>query len=170
MTAHVEPHPKARASGLLVQDVAGETVVYDLDSQKAHCLNAATAAVWRACDGSRSVADLAALIPGADDRLPGDVVWAALLQLRSAGLLDAVPAPPPEIAGLSRRALLRRIGITGAAAAVAYPLITTITAPPAAAVGSPASCLNKNDPCIIANDQCCAGLICGNVGGNIKCH
>ena len=47
----------ARQNGLVVQEMPGEVLVYDLDSNKAHCLNESAATVWRSCDGNNSVAD-----------------------------------------------------------------------------------------------------------------
>ena len=37
--------PKARTDGLLVEEMDGETLVYDLDTHGAHCLNPAAALV-----------------------------------------------------------------------------------------------------------------------------
>jgi hypothetical protein len=54
--------PTARTSGLVVQDVPNEVLVYDLESNKAHCLNQTAAMVWRACDGKTSVPEIARLV------------------------------------------------------------------------------------------------------------
>ena len=39
--------PVRRAEGLIVQEVAEETVVYDQKGHRAHCLNKTAALVWR---------------------------------------------------------------------------------------------------------------------------
>jgi len=40
--------PRKRRDGLVVQELPEETLVYDLERHKAHCLEAASAAVWEA--------------------------------------------------------------------------------------------------------------------------
>ena len=51
-------NPMARQNGLVVQEMPDEVLVYDLDSNKAHCLNQSAAFVWRSCDGDKSVMDI----------------------------------------------------------------------------------------------------------------
>ena len=52
-------YPIARKNGLVVQEVPDEVLVYDLDTNKAHCLNKTAAAVWQSCDGKTSVPEIA---------------------------------------------------------------------------------------------------------------
>lgn len=48
-----DPHnPMARQSGLVVQEMPDEVLVYDMDTNKAHCLNQSAAFIWKSCDGS----------------------------------------------------------------------------------------------------------------------
>ena len=50
----------ARANGgLSVNDVGGEILVYDRDTDTAHCLSETAALVWRACDGKLTIQELA---------------------------------------------------------------------------------------------------------------
>ena len=51
-------NPKARQHGLVIQEMPDEVLVYDLDTNKAHCLNRSAALVWRSCDGNNTVADI----------------------------------------------------------------------------------------------------------------
>jgi hypothetical protein len=51
--------PKARKSGLVVEKLADEMLVYDLDTHQAHCLNRAAALVWENCNGRRTVGEIA---------------------------------------------------------------------------------------------------------------
>ena len=115
---------QARTDKLLTHEVGEELVVYDRTNDRAHRLNATAARVWRSLDGSRTVADLAALI-GTDQK----VVDLALGQLSAAKLLvgEAVPVS-------RRRALGRVAGL--AAAGLALPVVATITAPAANATFS----------------------------------
>jgi hypothetical protein len=50
--------PCARTEGLVVQTLADEVLVYDLERHKAHCLNHAAALIWKHCDGRTSVAEM----------------------------------------------------------------------------------------------------------------
>src|SRR5688500_2189312 len=64
--------PIARRENLLVEEIGGEVVVYDRESDRAHSLNQTAALVWRHADGERSVAELAALV-GSEFGAPADV-------------------------------------------------------------------------------------------------
>ncbi len=78
--------PLAQTTGLTVHDLPDEVLVFDPKTQKSHCLNRTATAVWRLCDGTRDVTDLAA---AAADRLgqplTRDVVELALGQLHRRG-------------------------------------------------------------------------------------
>lgn len=52
--------PKARQSQLIVKDLPDEVLVYDLDRDKAHCLNHTAGMVWKNCDGKSNVTEIAA--------------------------------------------------------------------------------------------------------------
>ena len=51
-------NPMARQNGIVVQEMPDEVLVYDLDSNKAHCLNQSAALVWKSCDGTNTVGDI----------------------------------------------------------------------------------------------------------------
>jgi len=55
--------PLARQDRLVVQELSEEVLVYDLDRHRAHCLNRTAALIWRHCDGSTSVAEMARRLP-----------------------------------------------------------------------------------------------------------
>ena len=59
--------PRARTDGLVINELTDEVLVYDLKRDKAHCLNAAAASVWKQCDGRTTVAEIARRLsePGA---------------------------------------------------------------------------------------------------------
>ncbi len=50
--------PVARKEGLVIQEMPDEVLVYDLDTNKAHCLNQTAAFVCKSCNGRNSVADI----------------------------------------------------------------------------------------------------------------
>src|SRR4051812_49356910 len=51
--------PLGRSEDLIVQEVEDEVLVYDELSNRAHCLSADAARVWRACDGVKSEQEIA---------------------------------------------------------------------------------------------------------------
>lgn len=142
-------NPIARKDRLVVQEMPDEVLVYDLDSNKAHCLNQTAAFVWKNCDGSNTVADIVKeLEKSSGDRVTDDLVWLAIDQLSERNLLEK--EVPTKFAGQSRRAVLKKIGL---ASVVALPLIASLTAPSAAMAvacsGVVTSCLGCPDgtPC-----------------------
>src|SRR5271169_2417452 len=141
------PLPKAKTAHLIVREIDDETLIYDLTRHAATCLNEFAAKVWRRCDGTTSVADIADSL-GEDER----AVWLALHQLTKAQLLtEAIAFPPGMSATKTRREIGGRLGL-GAAAVVA-----SIVAPmPAQA----ASCGTFGQPCTggPGHGTCCAGL------------
>lgn len=124
--------PTARTHQLVTNEVGGEVMVYDLARHHLHRLNDVSATVWRLCDGRRTVHELAR-----ESGLPMETVRAAVGQLASAELLDGASAAGSTIPGQSRRSFLRKAAVAGAA----VPLITSITAPSAAANHSQGQCI-----------------------------
>ena len=149
MSPHPLPH--ARTTDLNVQSVGPETLVYDRRTDKAYVLNPTAAAVWHACNGKRSVRDLAEHL-SQDSPTSEKAVWYALGQLHDL-LEDPVPLPP-EMARLSRRKFLKMTGAV--AAGVTIPLVVTLVAPaPAhAQSGSFMPCRCGTDPCAYLVNQC----------------
>ena len=147
--------PQARAEGLVVQELADELLVYDLETHESHCLNRTAALVWRRCDGQTDVREITRRV-ATELASPVDeqVTWYALKQLERRSLLRA---PLPQLsaqARISRRALIRRVGLT----LVLIPAITSITAPTAyAAVSCTGACPNGNEcapNCVCVNGNC----------------
>ena len=128
------PLPRAREDGLVVKVLSDEVLVYDLEQHQAHCLNRAAALVWKHCDGRTTVSEVAAIL-GIELKREADeeVVRLALDGLRKANLLCAAANLQTGSARqLSRRALIRRLGV----AAALLPLVTSIVVPEAAAAQS----------------------------------
>ena len=146
--------PMARTEGLVVEQLDGEVLIYDLERHRAHCLNEASALVWRACDGTRPVPELAALI---EESVPGwdeDTTNYALAQLEKRHLLtDQLPAHHGERT-LTRRDVFRKAALTGLAIGVGIPVVKSIVAPTPAQA---ASCLPTGSGCG-SSAQCCSGL------------
>lgn len=116
--------PRARSTGLKVEDIDGEIVIYDLERNRAHSLNAGAAAVWRRCDGRTSIDEISRGVSEALSQPPNlEVVWHALRQLDRAGLLE--PDPEEESAATARRKALQQVGW----AAIAIPFVASIAIP-----------------------------------------
>ena len=149
--------PLARKDGLVINELPEEIVVYDRESHKAHCLNRTAALVWKRCDGRNTPSRIARLV-AQDLQTPvsEELVWYALEQLAKDQLLTEKFAPRAAAvlaARLSRRELVRRLGL---AAVVALPLITTIVAPtPVEAAAS--NCVDCNGVLCCQPATCTAG-------------
>ncbi|HET7291972.1 MAG TPA: PqqD family protein [Vicinamibacteria bacterium] len=169
--------PRARKDGLIVERLGGETLVYDLERHRAHCLNPTAAVVWDSCDGRSTEAQIARRVADALD-LPDDaaLVELALARLDRARLLDRGSGPPrSKAASLSRREAVRRLGL----AAAAVPVVAGIVAPTAAQAATCLIDIDTGRPC--AASQCgreCGGpSVCGTGaffckqigGGNYRC-
>jgi hypothetical protein len=119
--------PAVRRTGLVVRELPGEVIVYDLDRHRAHCLNRTAATVFRGADGTRSLEDIGVLLGAGLARAERQAaVRMALDQLAAAQLLEAGPAPAEPAAEPSRRSLLRRAGI---GAALLLPAVASVVAP-----------------------------------------
>jgi len=145
--------PRGRTDGLVVRDLPGEIVVYDLGSHRAHCLNRTAAFVFRHADGRRTVADLAvALAEDAGAAADERVVHLTLDRLAEAGLLASGPVQEPpgglSPAEASRREAIRRVGL---GAAVLLPIVTSLLVPTPAEA---ATCI-RGDSCPGNNQQFC---------------
>lgn len=159
-TTAEQTKPQARSEGLVIQELSDEVLVYDLERDKAHCLNQTAAIVWKNCDGKTNISDLAQIL-SKESGLPADedVVWMALDQLGKASLLPNTIKQNERKKPITRREVMRRIGI---GAVVAIPLVTSIIAPIAVQA---ATCLPNGQPCT-TGAECCIG-ICG--GSPLTC-
>jgi|SRR5579872_2263061 len=145
--------PKAKSNNLLTEEVADELLVFDVSNNRAHCLNASAAAIWRHCDGTRSVESLASnLFPKLPPSDSARLVAVGIERLRRRRLLEDWPAQ--ATVDLSKRQMLKKVAIVAAAAGVAAPLISTVLAPTSAYAFS---CMPSGMPCS-ASAQCCSGL------------
>lgn len=125
--------PLARAEGLIVEDLGEEVLVYDLESDRVHCLTPTAARVWRACDGQTVASGLAATLD-----LSSDTVQQAIFELDGFGLLSSA-SDDAGAEGVSRR----EFGVRAAKVAVAtasVPLIVSVAAPMAAHAQTPSFC------------------------------
>lgn len=141
--------PLARRDGLVVKTVDDELLVYDLERHRAHSLNALAAAIWRACDGRRPAAEVAAAVrTETDSRVTDAAVEYGLASLGRARLLAGGERPR---SGPTRRQVLGGLGTA------AIPLVLSIVAPTAAHAQS---CAGVGDPCINGSSCCNGAGVC----------
>ncbi len=156
-----DARPRGRRAGLLVRSLGDETVIYDLRTHQAHCLDARASRVWRLCDGHTSLPQIMAdLGTERDPELAAWTVEVTLDQLRRARLLE-----PDQTRGLrpSRRVAAKRIAALGAAALL--PVVISAVAPtPAEAASCVTDCTGQplTTPCkcpgdLPPPDPCCNG-------------
>jgi hypothetical protein len=152
--------PEARDDRVVVEELDGEILIYDLERDEAHCLGETAAHMWKHCDGRTSVASLTKLLPHhVDDGAREGLVWEAIDQLSKRNLLEKRVAMPEGGRGRSRRDFIVRVGGAGAAAAVGASLIRSIVvAPPAAHASHLGSCASCNTAA--GSHPCTPGLVC----------
>ena len=144
--------PRSRTDNLVIRELDDETLVYDTERDEAHCLNQTAALVWEQCDGKTTAAQAArSLQSKLDAPVDTDLVWLAVKQLQRFHLVESNGKSP----SVSRRDLVLKY----APAALALPVIMSITAPTAAIT---ASCQGNLQPCGGQFPPCCAnqGLVC----------
>lgn len=150
----------ARRDGLVISELPDEVLVYDLNQNKAHCLNQTAAQVWNLCDGQTTVTEIARMLAQeANKPVDEEVVWLALKQLGKANLLQERMSMPGAGVNFSRRLAMRRLGL---AAAIVLPLVTSIVAPMAVSAAScPAQCRDSSS--LFGSAANCGG--CSGVTG-----
>ncbi len=163
--------PRARKDGLVIKDLHGETLVYDLERDEAHCLNQTAALVWKRCDGKTTVAKMADLLEqqlGTSGDV--DIVWLAIKQLQRFDLIEDdgnVSAAAPSV---SRRNLVLKY----APAALVLPVIMSISAPTAASAATNPACATPPFPqgCPCSSDTDCDSGNCnaGTCGPMLKAN
>lgn len=145
--------PKARTREIVVQEMDSETLVYDLKTNKALCLNQVSAIIWKNCNGTNSISDI---IDNASIEMKTiiseELVEFAIDQLRKENLLENADEIELNISNLSRREAIRKIGLSSA---ILLPMITFVIAPAASqaqsvclANGTVRTCSNVAPGCV----------------------
>ena len=162
----------ARQTDIVVDGVGSELLIFDRQTDTAHCLAEAAALVWRSCEGGATLSELAEMLVA--HNLAGSphdaatLAEAALSELAEKGLLETSFAPE----GMPRRQALRRIAGVGAAA-VGAPLIVSAGLPTSAFAAVSTPCITNGDHCLASGgpSNCCADLYCDySSGGQLTCH
>lgn len=157
--------PKARSERLVIERLPDETLVYDLDRDRAHCLNRTATLVWDSCNGRTTVSQLVVKLRREVGKTANeDMVWLALNHLDRARLLETRLASRDR-SSIARREVLRKMG---KAAIVSLPVVLSIIAPTAAQAGS---CVPTTDCKLRVSGQCCCNnKKCRFSGGKYQCN
>jgi hypothetical protein len=139
----------ARKADLVTRELPEETLVYDLRTNKAYCLNETASLVWKKCNGENEPADIARLMVNESHAsVPEDLVWLAIEELRKNNLLETPHYRPRVADGISRRQIIRRIGFT---TAIALPVVSALLIPPPVSAAS-CACVTPGD--CLAQSSC----------------
>ena len=165
--------PKSRQAEIVVQEFEKEILIYDLSINKAYCLNETSTLVYQLCSGKNTVADISNLISKKlNQPVTVDLVWLALDSFKKDNLLEQSELFEIDFNNLSRREVIRKIGLGSMAM---LPLISSIVAPSSAqaqsggltnqplfaACSASAQCTSGN--CV--NSRCCVpSSVLGQVG------
>lgn len=158
MKSNPQTKPRARKQGLVVQALPDETLVYDLDRDRAHCLNQTASLVWRRCDGRTTTKEIARyLSQSVKQPVTEQIVWLALDQLDRNHLLSEESFISKTVAGMNRREVVRALGLT---AAIAIPAVVSIVAPLPAQAAT--GCVSTGGSCAANPNICCSGCVCNS--------
>jgi hypothetical protein len=157
-----KPHraclPLAQKQDKLIREMPQELLIYDLKTDKAHCLNQTSATIWNLCDGRSSPAEIAKKMARQTGQIiTEEFVWLGLEQLQRNHLLAEGSEVAPAF-HVSRRQAVRSIGL---GIAIALPLVISITAPTPAQA---ATCFARCHTCSTAA-ECCSGICASSVSG-----
>lgn len=161
--------PTARKNDLVIQETDGEVLVYDLNTNKASCLNETAAFIWQNCDGSNSIADIAvALGRRSNDEVNDELIWMAINELSKNKLLEEKVSSDHVFEGMSRREVIRKVGL---GTMIALPLVATLVAPLAVHANSACitggTCLCNAPSGGMQGQICTASVPCSDV--NCRC-
>jgi Coenzyme PQQ synthesis protein D (PqqD) len=146
--------PKSRQADIAVQELENEVLIYDFRTDKAFCLNKTSALIWQACDGTKSVSEISREIGEKVNTPVGEnLVWLAIDQLIEDDLMDDSQPVVSKFQGLSRREVIKKVGLTSM---VALPVISSLVAPTAAMGASTCGV-----PCTCTNNTVNMGEVCG---------
>ena len=142
-----------RQKKLIARWIGDELVLYEEETSTAHCLNRIAGEMWMACERQSSAVEVAELLRPKWPDIEEKVAWASLSQMAAVGLLEETT--DQESISMSRRELIRKLGIT--TAAVLPIVVTSLLIPPPAAA---ASCGALLQACGDTKPPCCSGLHC----------
>lgn len=147
--------PIARKKNIVVQNANNEVLVYDLNINRVFCLNETTALVWEHCDGNQTIEEISlALGKELDFPIRENFVWLILDKLKKVNLLENGDQLKPSFVTMSRREIIKKVGLSSM---IALPTIVELVAPTASQAASgrrpSGSLCSTNSQC---TSNCCA--------------
>jgi hypothetical protein len=143
--------PLVRTKDIIVQNAGNELLVYDVTTHKIFKLNETSMIVFNNCNGQTTFNDLKR-----KHKFTDDLIYLTLDQLKDENLIEDYQV---KFAGVSRREVIRKVGL---ATMIALPVIIGMTAPTAIQAAScggsnPAGtvvCLNGQLNCATVAPTC----------------
>ncbi len=124
---------RLESEDLIFEELRDELMIYDSRRNQAFCLNPTATFVWKHSDGNTTVAEMASSLgKKLDAAVDEQVIWFALDQFSKDGLLAPSTTLPGSVAGVTRRTLLRKMGV----GAIALPAVTSLLVSPVKAHAS----------------------------------
>ncbi len=148
--------PFLRTENLVVKELPNEVLIYDLENNKAFCLNETARFIMDECNGTSSIDEaLESLNRKMKSKIDEDMIWMVIDQFKKSNFLQRDYVIPVQTSRLSRRKILQ----TAAALGIALPIVTSLIAPISAhaqsnCVGDQGVCSDQGDP------VCCPGTDC----------
>ncbi|MEZ5345978.1 MAG: PqqD family peptide modification chaperone [Pyrinomonadaceae bacterium] len=144
----MDNNPKSRNFDIVIQNVNDEVLIYDLNSNKAVCLNNTAALVFSLCDGKNTIRDIqSSMSRSLGIEVSQEIIFLAIDGLKKEDLLENTGEISFNFAGISRREVIRKIGF---GSLVTLPIIASLTAPTSLDAQSvncncttPADCITK---------------------------
>lgn len=176
-TSENQIKPIGLKNNVLVQELESELLLYDLKRDKVFCLNETSMAVWSLCDGNNSVEDIRRDVAlRLNIEISEEMIWLALDKLKTEQLLANHQEITINFNGLSRREVIRKVGLS---TMIALPLISAIVSPNAIAAQSQsvcpvADCICEDLLCLMfgpiaPNQLPCASGCTAAGGANCQC-
>lgn len=164
-------NPLSRKDNIVIQEIDGEILIYDLSRNKALCLNETSAMVWNLCDGKTSVAEMSRILTKkVKGNVSEDIVWLAVHQFQKDDLIEKSNQFTTPFDGMNRREIVKKIGF---ASMIALPIISAVLAPTAVSAQSTCGCSGPaggrsfSGGCSCAMNSDCCSNVCG--GGGTTC-
>lgn len=165
--------PISLKHNILVQELDKELLLYDLTRDKVYCLNETSLIIWNLCDGENTVEDIRRQVSiQLKTQIAEEMIWLAIDKLKQEQLLENYQEIQISFSGLSRREVIKKVGLS---TMIALPFISAVTAPNATSAQSQscssttvcfcqdASCVQFGDVALLQNS--CINTNCSNTGG-----
>lgn len=152
--------PDLRTRNIVVKELPDELLIYDLDKNKAFCLNKTARLIMDECDGVSTIEEaVKSLNRKLKTNISEEMIWMVIEQLKKADFIEQDYQVPIETTRVTRRKILQ----SAAALGIALPMITTLVAP--MAVNAQSGCIPiEGGRCNLQVNDCCPPGVCIDIG------